>query len=76
MEEKKKSGLATAGMVLGIVGICTSFIPFINNLSFIMAIIAFIFGIISLVKKGWEWKSCRCNNFCSFHSNYYFVNAK
>ena len=24
MEEKKKSGLATAGMVLGIVGICTS----------------------------------------------------
>lgn len=51
MEEKKKSSLATAGMVLGIVGICTSFIPFINNLSFVMAIIAFIFGIISLVKK-------------------------
>lgn len=51
MEEKKKSGLATAGMVLGIVGICTSFIPFINNLSLVMAIIAFIFGIIALVKK-------------------------
>ena len=57
MEEKKKSGLATAGMVLGIVGICTSFIPFINNLSFIMAIIAFIFGIIALVKKAGSGKA-------------------
>lgn len=52
MEEKnKKSGLSTAGMVLGIIAICTSFIPFINNLSFIMAILALIFGIIGVVKK-------------------------
>ena len=57
MEEKKKSGLATAGMVLGIVGICTSFIPFINNLSLVMAIIAFIFGIIALVKKAGSGKA-------------------
>lgn len=51
MEEKKKSGLATAGMVLGIISICTSFIPFINNLSFLMGILALIFGIISIIKK-------------------------
>ncbi len=38
-------------MVLGIIAICTSFIPFINNLSFIMAILALIFGIIGVVKK-------------------------
>ena len=57
MEEKKKSGLATAGMVLGIVGICTSFIPFINNLSLVMAIIAFIFGIIALLKKAGSGKA-------------------
>lgn len=51
MEEKKKSGFATAGLVLGIIGICTSFIPIINNLSFILGIIGGIFAIISLIKK-------------------------
>lgn len=51
MEEKKKSGFATASLVLGIIGICTSFIPIVNNLSFIMGILAVIFGIVSLTKK-------------------------
>lgn len=51
MEEKKKSGFATAGLVLGIIGMCTSFIPIINNLSFVLGIIGVIFGIISLIKK-------------------------
>lgn len=51
MAETKKSGLATAGLVLGIVGVCTSFIPIINNLSFVMGILAVIFGIIALAKK-------------------------
>ena len=51
MEEKKKSGFATAGLVLGIIGICTSFIPIINNLSFILGLIGMIFGIVSLIKK-------------------------
>ena len=32
--ENKKSGLATAGLVLGIIGICLSFIPIINNAAF------------------------------------------
>ena len=51
MEEKKKSGFATAGLVLGIIGICTSFIPIINNLSFVLALIGIVFGIVSLTKR-------------------------
>lgn len=51
MQETKKSGFAIAGLVLGIIGICTSFMPIINNLSFIMGILAIIFGIIALAKK-------------------------
>lgn len=50
MEETKKSGLCTAGLVLGIVGVCTSFIPIINNLSFILGILAVIFGFVSIKK--------------------------
>lgn len=51
MEEKKKSGFATAGLVLGIIGVCTSFIPIVNNLSFILALIGILFGVVSLIKK-------------------------
>ena len=47
MEEKKKSGLSTAGLVLGIIGICTSFMPIINNLSFVMGVLAIVFGVIA-----------------------------
>ena len=50
MEETKKSGLCTARLVLGIVGVCTSFIPIINNLSFILGILAVIFGFVSIKK--------------------------
>ncbi len=46
-----KSGFATAGLVLGIIGLCTSFIPFINNLSFILALIGILFCIVSLIKR-------------------------
>ena len=49
--ENKKSGLATAGLVLGIIGICLSFIPILNNASFFLGILAVIFGIIPLIKK-------------------------
>lgn len=56
-EEIKKSGLGTAGLVLGIIGVCTSIIPIINNLSFIMGILAIIFGIIALVKKDSKGKT-------------------
>lgn len=56
MEETKKSGFITAGLVLGIIGICTSFIPVINNLSFVMGILAVIFGVIALAKKAGRGK--------------------
>ena len=48
--ETEKSSLCTAGLVLGIIGVCTSFIPIINNLSFFMGVLAVIFGLISIKK--------------------------
>lgn len=49
--EKTKSGFGTASLVLGIIGICTSFIPIVNNLSFLLGLIGGIFAIVSLLKK-------------------------
>jgi hypothetical protein len=49
--DKKKTGLVTAGMVLGIIAIATSFIPIINNASIIMGILALVFGIVGFAKK-------------------------
>ena len=51
VEKKNSSGLATAGMVLGIIGVVLSFIPIINNIAFFIGILALIFGIIGIVKK-------------------------
>lgn len=48
--ETRKSGLCTAGLVLGIIGVCTSFIPIINNLSFFLGALAIIFGLVSIKK--------------------------
>ncbi len=50
-QEKKKSGFSTAGLVLSIIGICTSFMPIINNISFVLGVLAIIFAIIALIKK-------------------------
>ncbi len=47
----KKSGFATAGLVLGIIALVTAFIPIVNNASFFMGILAAIFGLIPLFKK-------------------------
>ncbi len=55
--ENKNSGLATAGFVLGIIGICLSFIPIVNNAAFFLGILAIIFGIIPLVKKASKGKA-------------------
>lgn len=55
--EGKKSGLATAGLVLGIIGICLSFIPILNNASFFLGMLSVIFGIISLIKKASKGKA-------------------
>lgn len=46
---KGKSGLAVAGLVLGIVGIVGSWIPILNNFSFILALLGLVFAIIGLV---------------------------
>lgn len=48
--ETRKSSLCTAGLVLGIIGVCTSFIPIINNLSFFLGALAIIFGLVSIKK--------------------------
>jgi len=55
--ETKKSGLSTAGMVLGIVGIVLSFIPIINNIAFFLGVLAVIFGIIGIIKKASKGKA-------------------
>lgn len=57
MKNSEKSGFATASLVLGIIGICTSFIPIVNNVSFILALIAILFAIVSLVKKASKGKA-------------------
>ena len=57
MEKQKKSGFATAALILGIIGICLSFIPILNNASFFLGILGVIFAIISLVKKGSKGKA-------------------
>ncbi len=57
MDERNKSGLATAGLVLGIIGICTSFIPIINNVSFVLGLIGAIFSIVALAKKASKGKA-------------------
>lgn len=48
--ETQKSSLCTAGLVLGIIGVCTSFIPIINNLSFFLGVLGIIFGLVSIKK--------------------------
>lgn len=53
----KKSGLATASLVLGIIGVVLSFIPIINNIAFVLGILAFVFGLITLIKKIGKGKS-------------------
>ncbi len=47
----QKSTLVTAGMILGIIGAATSFIPIVNNASFVLGILAVVFGAIGLVKR-------------------------
>ena len=48
---KRKNGLAIAALVLGIIGICLSFIPIVNNAAFVLGILSTVFGIIVLAKK-------------------------
>lgn len=50
-EELKRSGFATAALVLGIIAVVLSFIPIINNGAFVIGVLAVIFGVIPLVKR-------------------------
>ena len=52
--QKSSSGLAIASLVLGIIAIVTSFLPIINNLSFILALVGLILGVVAIIiiRKG------------------------
>ena len=43
--EKKRNGLATASLVIGIIAIATAWVPFLNVVSMILAVIAIGLGI-------------------------------
>ena len=47
--QKPKSAMGVASLVLGIIALLTSFLPFINNASALLAFLGTIFGIVGLV---------------------------
>ena len=51
---KKTSGLGIASLVLGIIAIIGSWVPILNNVSFLIAIIGLVLGIVGIVsiRKG------------------------
>lgn len=57
MEEVKKSGFSTAALVLGIIGVCLSFIPIVNNAAFVLGVLSVIFAIVAFAKKAPAAKS-------------------
>lgn len=50
MEKKPTSGLAVAGLVLGIIALFSAFVPLLNLLSFPFVLPAIIFGAIGLIQ--------------------------
>lgn len=44
-----RSRMAVAGLVLGIIALLTSFLPIINNVAFLLALLGLIFSIVGLV---------------------------
>lgn len=46
---KGKSAMGIAGFVIGLVALCTSFLPIINNFSAILAVIGFVFAVVGFV---------------------------
>lgn len=43
------TGLGVAALVLGIIALATSFIPIVNNLSFLIALVGLVLGIVGVV---------------------------
>lgn len=50
-KEERNSGLATAGMIIGIIAITGSWVPFLNIFSIILGVLAVIFGGVALLQK-------------------------
>lgn len=55
--QKPTSGMAIAALVLGIIAIISSWVPIVNNFSFLLGLIGLVFAIIAMVgvfrgKKG------------------------
>lgn len=48
-EPLARSGMAVAGLVLGIIALATSFLPIVNNLSFILALVGLVLAIVGTV---------------------------
>ena len=48
-DSKPKSAGAIVGLVLGIIALLTSFLPFINNFSAVLAVVGVVFAIVGLV---------------------------
>lgn len=44
-----KSAMGIAGFVIGLVALCTSFLPIINNFSAILAVLGLIFSVVGIV---------------------------
>ena len=49
--QKADSGLSTTSLVMGIISIVISIIPIVNHLTYILAPIGLICGIIALIKS-------------------------
>lgn len=48
VKQNQSSGLAMAGFVTSIIALVLSWVPIINNLAFVMAIVSLIFGLVKL----------------------------
>jgi invasion protein IalB len=44
-----KSGMAIAGLILGIIALITSWMPFLNNMSFFIALVGVVLAIVGVV---------------------------
>lgn len=48
-QTKSTSGMATAGLVLGILAVVSSWIPIINNLSFVIGLVGLVLAVVGVV---------------------------
>ena len=51
MEKENKGGLAIAGLVLSIIAVFFSLIPIVSSISYVLGILAIIFGGVCIAKK-------------------------